>query len=88
MTVGIEIRKEDWNVPLQVPSDVQEFFWDEVLLPVLTGSTPVTQQPYIATSCSHAKFKQGRHKGNQPCLVTIGPPQINEFFNRMEQIVR
>jgi hypothetical protein len=72
----------------RVPSDVQEFFWDEVLLPALTGSTPVTQEPYIATSRSHAKFKQGRHKGNQPCLVTIGPPQINKFFNRMEQIVR
>ena len=72
----------------KVPKDVQDFFWDNVLLPALQETSPTTREPYTAASRSHAKFKQGMRKGNQASTLIVGPPQIDKLFSKMKEIVR
>jgi len=69
----------------QVPKDIQDLFWNKVLIPALRETSPAMREPYTPANQAHSHFKQGKSKKGQPSTLPIGPPQINRLFSEIEK---
>jgi hypothetical protein len=69
----------------RIPKAIQDFFWDQVLLPALESVIPSTRAPYLPGDRMHSAFKRGSSK--QPATFALDPKQLEKLVKKMKHIV-
>lgn len=74
-----------------IPSDIQNFFWDRVLLPAMKVICTPIQEPYVTLDREHAAFKQ-KHSGKKSMGQTsakrsLHTKDLTKLIEQMEEIV-
>jgi hypothetical protein len=70
----------------RIPKEIQDFFWDHVLLPALSSVIPSTRAAYLPMDRSHSVFKLG--SGKHSAKFSLAPEELVEMIRRMKDIVR
>jgi hypothetical protein len=70
----------------KIPKEIQDFFWDQVLLPALSSVIPSTRAAYLPMDRSHSAFKLG--SGKLSAKFTLAPEELVRMIRRMKAIVR
>jgi hypothetical protein len=69
----------------RIPKEIQDFFWDHVLLPALSSIIPSTRAAYLPVDRSHSAFKLG--SGKHSAKFSLAPDDLVKMIRRMKAIV-
>jgi len=70
----------------RIPKGIQDFFWDQVLLPALSSVIPSTRSAYFPMDRSHSAFKLG--SGKHSAKFSLSPDELVKMVKKMKAIVR
>ncbi|KAG1718941.1 uncharacterized protein EDB91DRAFT_1066083, partial [Suillus paluster] len=76
-----------------IPQEVQDIFWDRVLLPSIGDCTDVSWQPYLKYTLEEARYKAkgaGRRQGGwtPPKSIPLSDDDFRDVQNRMHDRIR
>jgi hypothetical protein len=69
----------------RIPKGIQDFFWDQVLLPALASVVPSTRSAYLPVDRAHSAFKMGSGKH---ASFSLDHKDLERLVERMKRIVR
>jgi hypothetical protein len=69
----------------RIPKEIQDYFWDQVLLPALSSVIPSTRSAYFPIDRSHSAFKLG--SGKHSAKFSLAPEELVKMVKRMKAIV-
>jgi len=71
-----------------IPSDIQNFFWDRVLLPAMKIIRTPVQEPYTTLDRKHTAFKQ-KHRGQKnPGQATAKRPMHTNDLTKLIELMK
>ncbi|KIM37238.1 hypothetical protein M413DRAFT_13424 [Hebeloma cylindrosporum] len=75
-----------------IPKDVQDFFWDRVLLPAMANIALSVQEPYRTADREHTAFKQkgttGKNLGQSPPKHAWHTSELTKLIDAMNEIIQ